>query len=266
MRETGASIPDLDKLIKMSDLFGVTLDDFVRDGEIPPSSATTPINTEMPERPMPVKESVPLRKIFGAIFLGVALIFLFFGGWQYSAILVALSVICFVFKKHVALWCGWFTYFCLDISLAFGSSIRRIHVFNPEFYKMYTWRMIAHWALLLGLLVLIAATVFSFRKLEYAFTRRRMIGFSLGWLGVFGISGLNFAVSFLISQKLAEISDIADGTLIYGTELHQQFQFWSNCMGVTGFICAWMQIVALSILLVLTVARIRAYREKKNSI
>ena len=29
--ETGASVPDLDKLIKMSDLFGVTLDALVRE-------------------------------------------------------------------------------------------------------------------------------------------------------------------------------------------------------------------------------------------
>ena len=33
--ETGASIPDLDKLIKMSDLFGVTMDFLVREGNEP---------------------------------------------------------------------------------------------------------------------------------------------------------------------------------------------------------------------------------------
>ena len=33
--ETGQSVPDLDKLIKLSDLFGVTVDELVREGERP---------------------------------------------------------------------------------------------------------------------------------------------------------------------------------------------------------------------------------------
>ena len=33
--ETGQSVPDLDKLIKLADLFGVTVDELVREGERP---------------------------------------------------------------------------------------------------------------------------------------------------------------------------------------------------------------------------------------
>ena len=43
--ETGASIPDLDKLIKMSDLFGVSLDALVRE--------------EMPENEQKIAENTP---------------------------------------------------------------------------------------------------------------------------------------------------------------------------------------------------------------
>ena len=41
--ETGQSVPDLDKLIKLSDLFGITVDELVREGERPqPSQPETP--------------------------------------------------------------------------------------------------------------------------------------------------------------------------------------------------------------------------------
>lgn len=33
--ETGQSVPDLDKLIKLADLFGITVDELVREGERP---------------------------------------------------------------------------------------------------------------------------------------------------------------------------------------------------------------------------------------
>ena len=45
--ETGASIPDLDKLIKMSDLFGVSLDALVRE-EMPKNEEKTTENTPNP--------------------------------------------------------------------------------------------------------------------------------------------------------------------------------------------------------------------------
>ena len=41
--ETGQSVPDLDKLIKLSDLFGITVDELVREGERPqPPQPETP--------------------------------------------------------------------------------------------------------------------------------------------------------------------------------------------------------------------------------
>ena len=42
--ETGQSVPDLDKLIRLADLFGVTVDELVREGERPdPPQAETQV-------------------------------------------------------------------------------------------------------------------------------------------------------------------------------------------------------------------------------
>ena len=41
--ETGQSVPELDKIVKLADLFGVSVDELVRDGEIPqPNPAQGP--------------------------------------------------------------------------------------------------------------------------------------------------------------------------------------------------------------------------------
>lgn len=45
--ETGQSTPDLDKIIRLSDLFGVTVDELVREGEAPPPESSQP--QEMPQ-------------------------------------------------------------------------------------------------------------------------------------------------------------------------------------------------------------------------
>lgn len=40
--ETGQSVPDLDKIIRMADLFGVSVDELVREGEPPAPPQTEP--------------------------------------------------------------------------------------------------------------------------------------------------------------------------------------------------------------------------------
>ena len=61
--ETDSSVPDLDKLIKLSQLFGVTLDELVTGAE-PQLKAETP--------PVMVSASMPGRKIAGIILFCMA--------------------------------------------------------------------------------------------------------------------------------------------------------------------------------------------------
>lgn len=57
--ETGQSVPDLDKIIKLADLFGVTVDELVREGERPqPAQAQEPKPSQPPE-PQPVQTPEP---------------------------------------------------------------------------------------------------------------------------------------------------------------------------------------------------------------
>ena len=57
--ETGQSVPDLDKIIKLADLFGVTVDELVREGERPqPAQDQEPKPSQNPE-PQPAQTPEP---------------------------------------------------------------------------------------------------------------------------------------------------------------------------------------------------------------
>ncbi len=263
--ETGASIPDLDKLVKMSDLFGVTMDSLVREGQDAISESTQRSEEPVPPNTVIVKESFPIRKLFGALLFVGAFILLYLA-WPLSVFAAALGAICFIFRKHTLLWCAWFTYFSFDTFLVTGTSISRRAVFSPHAYSEYGIRMIVHWAYLLLLVALIVWTIYTFRRVRYAVTPRRKVGFLLGWVFTFGILPLiNFIASKFIGRKLSALIEAADGVLTFGTELYEQYSFYIRLMNTVGFVSEWIQIIALPVLLVITFSWGHLRKEQKNA-
>ena len=269
--ETGASIPDLDKLVKMSDLFGVTMDFLVRE-EIEQTDVKTPNpiehmheedeKREISQNTVIVKEPLPIRKLFGAILFVSAFIFLFLA-WPLSVFAALLGVICFIFQKHTLLWCVWFTYFSMDIYMVTGTGINRRVVFSPYAYSEWGIRILVHWTYLLLLVALIAWTVYTFRRVRYDVTPRRKIGFALGWMMTFGVLPIvNFTISWLVSRKLDELAEAAGSVFVVGSELYEQYSSYVRLMSAVSFVTEWMQIIILPILLVITVSWIRMRREK----
>lgn len=108
--ETGASVPELDKLIMMSKLFNITLDELVQTDVIPENTAN---NTE-PQTTYIVREKQQnLRQTVGFILLGVGL-FACVLGLALSPLVLALGlcltaygVICLAVKKHIGIVCCW---------------------------------------------------------------------------------------------------------------------------------------------------------------
>ena len=136
--ETGQSVPDLDKLIRLADLFGITVDDLVREGERPQPP-------EPPKAPEPrvvyVKEKWSLTGTQTAgvclELIGLALDLLGLVGEQnllvvIGAALIVLGLPLLLAKKHPWLIFGWLA---VGLSLVF---------FNPH-------TSVAPWGLLGGL-------------------------------------------------------------------------------------------------------------------
>lgn len=271
--ETGASIPDLDKLVKMSDLFGVTMDFLVREEiEEMDAKVSNPIEhtheedekREIPQNTVIVKEAFPIRKLFGALLFFSALIFLFLA-WPLSVFAAVLGVLCFVFRKHTLLWCTWFTYFSLDIFLINGTGINRRVIFSPYAYSEWGIRILVHWGYLLLLVALIAWTVYTFRRVRYNVTPRRKIGFVLGWITAVGVLPIvDFTLSWLVSKKLTELTEASGGVFIVNSEIYEQYSSYVRLMSAVSFVTEWGQIIVLPILLVITVSWIRMRRERER--
>lgn len=105
--ETDASVPDLDKLVKLSDLFSVSLDQLVRGDTAKPETAYFPSPTVGPR---------PLRQYIGGALLGLAglllLVCILLAGHLGTALLLALpfavcGVICLTVSWHPGLICAW---------------------------------------------------------------------------------------------------------------------------------------------------------------
>lgn len=134
--ETGQSVPDLDKLIKLADLFGISVDELVREGERPQPP-------EPPKAPEPrvvyVKEKRSLTgtqtagvcleliglalDLMGLVGAGILLVFV-------GAALIVLGLPLLLAKKHPWLIFGW---------LVVGLSLL---IFNPYTMAYMPWGLL----------------------------------------------------------------------------------------------------------------------------
>ena len=119
--ETNASVPELDKLVKLSEVFGVSLDELVRGKEQDKQEETVPTSPQAEPQIIyvekPVNTSFTSAQILGVILLSCSLLcfvlFACFGkqsdlkGTFFLCLPVALwGILCLV-TKHPLLWCCW---------------------------------------------------------------------------------------------------------------------------------------------------------------
>lgn len=164
--ETDSSVPDLDKLIKLSQLFGVTLDELVTGAE-PQLKVETP--------PVMVSPSMPGRKIAGIILFCMAfLAFLIptvLGGSLVGLILavpfLVCGIICFLVRKRPGLWCAWAAYLAVYIFLCQVGTKKILRIYKP---------FIGGQPPVNGLRFLYALVPFFVRRFLYAAANASIIG------------------------------------------------------------------------------------------
>ena len=173
--ETGQSVPELDKIIKLADLFGITVDELVRDGPAPEPSPAEMSPAAQPETKIvyverPRRRFTPVQ-IVGAVcgVLGVGLILGLYGRDPELPILgVALilaSLPLLLVKKHPLLASGWLIW-AVGYPIMCNPAITGLH-WQP-FTGVWGWcplRGTAYlfmpviWLLWLGVLALSALTL-----------------------------------------------------------------------------------------------------------
>lgn len=129
--ETNASVPELEKLVQLAGLFGVTLDELV--GLEPPSPEAPPAAVTI-SRP-------GTRVIVGAVLLGAGLLWtlLYLALWRALPLLgLYLSfcgALCLLIKRRPGLVIGWLTMAALIPFTWLFTSVRMFGIFSPAYYE-----------------------------------------------------------------------------------------------------------------------------------
>lgn len=189
--ENDSAVPELDKLVKMSNLFGVTLDELVLsstpDAPHPPEQAASTSQLSVPQ----VRNEGTNRKTVGVILLCFgALIWLlltlmgsFLAGLLFASPFLLCGGICMIFRKNVGLWCAWALFFAVNVYLRWATGIRwslTLWTLNYEPSMNYT-RLVFAWIELLCINVIMLVTVLRFRSKPLTFSRKNLCLLTAGW-------------------------------------------------------------------------------------
>ncbi len=168
--ENNSAVPELEKIVKLSEIFGVSLDVLVKGEERIPETRNTNSVRETEKK----EQGFPPRKIAGTVLLCMAflvtLLFLIAGGGLggifFALPFLACGVICFAFRKNVGLWCAWAVYVLVDIYISYATGISRASVLYTFqwTYNMNYMRLAFAWILLLSLIAIIAVTAVRLGK------------------------------------------------------------------------------------------------------
>ena len=133
--ENNTAVPELDKLIRLCDVFDVTLDELAgRERTVSVPSAPTPGTASTPQSPeQPISAVNSSQRVVGYILLTVSLLaILLFAVLAADPVMFILfvqplllcSIICLLVKRRAIYWCLWAIYLSAEFFSAFGIGLR----------------------------------------------------------------------------------------------------------------------------------------------
>lgn len=168
--ETDASVPELEKLVLMAELFGVSLDELVRGEKSAPCPDAAPAQAGAIPSPAQSPQSAgafPPRKIVGLVLLSLGfmaglILFVLTGQLEvfiYSAPFILCGLIC-LFVKRPTLYCFWALWLLIAVYIYYASGVRIWWAINPFIYNVgLKIQFIIAWALFLPLIALLAVSI-----------------------------------------------------------------------------------------------------------
>ena len=167
--ETDTSVPELDKLIQLSEVFHITLDELVK-GDVPPTheeNEDTEPENKVPAQPVQVivQKSTNTQKIVGVILL-LTILGGFLSGLLFSSPFILCGVVCLVFKRNVGLWCVWALLFAVNVYLRYATGITwRLTRWTLNYEPSMNYMRLAFaWVELICYVAIVVVTVIRFRK------------------------------------------------------------------------------------------------------
>ena len=226
--ETDGSVPELDKLLRLSDLFGVTLDTLVRGEQERPSEPSAPTSPPQTGRGTQTVIGVILL-CFGAL---AFLAFLLLGGGLFSLVYAApfllCALVCLTVRRHTGLWCAWavFCSYQLYMRYATGLSWRMVFFTLRWTYEMNYLRLALAWVEFALMLLLIALALRAYRKSLIAPTKQRVSCVISGWALLFTLHFAPFIRAYILYGKRFRASFLETYALNY-SEFTRAFEVLS---------------------------------------
>lgn len=189
--ETDTATPDLDKLLKLSELFQISLDELIKGtSENNPNNETEQSSNKM--YPYEVQTKILPRQIVGTILCCMAFLAILFctiqnmflSGLILSIPFVVCGLICFLIKKHTGLYCAWTIAILTDLFMRFASGAHWTIIFHPTLYlaDKFSTQLIVGWTQFLLLVLLILVSIYQFRNFTIVFTKQKEKILLLGWI------------------------------------------------------------------------------------
>lgn len=173
--ETSTSVPELDKLLRLSEVFGVSLDRLVKGetGEEKRPEQKDPLpETEGRTQAIPLARMVAGNVLLAVGVLGLVLLLIFGGielllGLFFVLPLVLCGLICLRVRNRVGLWCVWALYIHQQVYWTYATGLTWSVVlwtaqWTPE--QNYV-RLAVAWVMLVVRLLLLVWTLWSFRHI-----------------------------------------------------------------------------------------------------
>ncbi len=188
--ENNSAVPDLDKIIKLAELFGVTLDELVlnrskdvaqadKEPDRKEQAAEQTTVQSNPVQPQIIIQKAPTsgRKTAGIILLCMACFVIlvctiigdasgFLAGILFASPFILCGIICFTVTRHTGLWCVWAVYICVDayLRVATGISWKIIRWTLHYSADMNYARLFIGWIEFIIMLILMGWTIWTFAK------------------------------------------------------------------------------------------------------
>jgi len=243
--ENNSAVPELDKLVKMAALFGVTLDTLVsgQEPQIAPRPQEAPIP---PAEPAPPTSGVTA----GIVLLCCALLICVFTGIN-GGILIGLplaicGILCLCLKRRRGLWCGWVLLFFLTVWLH-----QTVASFQPFWYALSGFAVPTAfpsclYQLLISLVhnaLAVLLSVFTLRSYlasAIRFTRDHKTNLLLGW----SLTVIPYVSSTVVSAVQTYL-------------MHHNQSYWP-ALHYWTLLLTWLHLASLLTMLIFTVAKFRA--------
>lgn len=248
--ENNNAIPDLEKMIALSEIFEVSLDELVK-GRTTAVENIENTYQEQTKHTTHVESTFPLRKMAGTILFCMGFVVLLFctllggalTGLVFCLPFIVCGIICFVFKTNAGLWCAWAVYVLLDIFTHYAMGISRSAVMLTHLWtaEMNFGRLAIAWLLLLILVAIMAVTVVRLGKKPLSSKKKGLEQLSAAWLVVLALQVITRAWG-RSETYMYMIDHIMTMGIVYS---------------LISLVLSWCKIIALTVALVVTARFIR---------